>query len=116
MVNDLRNAEGVVNEIRALGSEAVAHTGSATDGKQIINAAIEAFGRVDVIVSNAGFLRDKTLAKMEDSSWDAVVDVHLNGMYQLAKAAWPHVSVLMSPMLHPSSREDFVECCTLTIS
>ncbi len=79
-----------MEEIRALGSKAVAYTGSATDGTKIIAKAVETFGRVDVVVNNAGFLRDRTLAKMEEALWDAVLDVHLNGMYQLAKAAWPY--------------------------
>ena len=90
VVNDLKNARGVVEEIRALGGKAVAHEGSATDGVNIVAKAIETFGRVDIVINNAGFLRDKTVAKLEESSWDAVVDVHLNGMYQTAKAAWPY--------------------------
>jgi multifunctional beta-oxidation protein len=90
VVNDLKGAETVVDEIRAQGGKAVAHVGSATDGGNIVAKAIEAFGRIDVAVNNAGFLRDRTLAKMEEASWDAVLDVHLDGMYNLAKAVWPH--------------------------
>ena len=90
LVNDIKGAEAVVDEIRARGGKAVAHVRSATDGDSIVAKALEAFGRIDVVVNNAGFLRDRTLAKMEEVSWDAVLDVHLNGMYQLAKAAWPH--------------------------
>lgn len=90
VVNDLKGADTVVSEIRAQGGKAVAHVGSATDAEGIVAKAIEAFGRIDVVVNNAGFLRDRTLAKMEEGSWDAVLDIHLNGMYLLAKAAWPY--------------------------
>ncbi|KAK5046035.1 hypothetical protein LTR84_008822 [Exophiala bonariae] len=90
VVNDLKGAEIVVDEIRAQGGKAVAHVGSATDGGKIVAKAIEAFGRIDVIVNNAGILRDRTLAKMEEASWVTVLDVHLDGMFNLAKAAWPH--------------------------
>lgn len=90
MVNDLRNSEAVAEEIRNNGGEAVAAPGSATNGAAIVDKAIQTYGRVDVVINNAGVLRDRTLIKMEDSSWDAVLDVHLNGMYQVTKAAWPY--------------------------
>ena len=90
MVNDLKNSEAVAEEIRHNGGKAVAAPGSATNGGAIVDIAIRAYGRVDVLINNAGVLRDRSLIKMEDSSWDAVLDVHLNGMYQVTKAAWPH--------------------------
>ncbi|KAK6376117.1 hypothetical protein LTS17_007368 [Exophiala oligosperma] len=90
VANDLKGAEAVVDEIRARGGKAAAHIGSATDGKGIVAKAIESFGRIDMLVNNAGFLRDRTIAKMEETSWNAVLDVHLFAMYELSRAAWPH--------------------------
>ncbi len=84
-------ADRVVEEIRALGGEAVANYDSVATpegGQAIVDAAIEAFGRVDILINNAGILRDKTLAKMEPENWDAVIDVHLKGAYNVTRPAF----------------------------
>lgn len=84
-------AEQVVAEIEALGGEAVANADSvATEagGEAIINAAIEAFGRVDVVVNNAGILRDKTFHNMTDDLLSPVIDVHLKGAFYVTRPAW----------------------------
>jgi len=83
-------ADSVVQEIRAAGGEAVANYSSVADaaGAQgIVQSAVDAFGRVDVVVNNAGILRDKTLLKMEESMWDAVIAVHLKGSFLVTQAA-----------------------------
>jgi NAD(P)-dependent dehydrogenase (short-subunit alcohol dehydrogenase family) len=84
-------AEEVVSEIEALGGEAVANGDSvATEegGKAIIQSAIDAFGRVDIVVNNAGILRDKTFHKMDDELLTPVIDVHLKGAFYVTQPAW----------------------------
>ncbi len=86
-----RAADQVVEEIKALGGQAVANYDSVSTpegGQAIIQTAIDAFGRVDILINNAGILRDKTLAKMEPESWRAVLDVHLNGAYHVTRPAF----------------------------
>ena len=77
-------AEDVVAEIKAMGGEAVANTDDCTsdDGaRNLIQTAIDTFGRLDVLVNNAGNLRDRVLANMTGEEWDAVMRVHLRGTY-----------------------------------
>jgi len=84
-------ADDVVEEIRALGGEAVASYDSvatAEGGEAIVNKAVQAFGRVDILINNAGILRDKTLAKMEAHEWAAVLAVHLDGAYYVTRPAF----------------------------
>jgi len=83
-------ADQVVAELRELGAEAVANYDSVTDYEgceRMVATAIEAFGRLDVVVNNAGILRDRTFVKMEDAEWSLVLDVHLNGTRNVCKAA-----------------------------
>lgn len=88
--SDASMADMVVNEIRAAGGDAVAnHDSVATmeGGEGIAKAAVDAFGRIDIVVNNAGILRDKSLLKMEESMWDAVIAVHLKGTFSVTQAA-----------------------------
>lgn len=90
--HDSRAADVVVEEIRKLGGTAVANYDSVNDnGENIIKTAIDNYGRVDVLINNAGILRDVSFAKMSDKEFGAVIDVHLTGAYKLCKAAWPHM-------------------------
>jgi NAD(P)-dependent dehydrogenase (short-subunit alcohol dehydrogenase family) len=87
-------ADAVVQEIADAGGEAVAcYDSVATEegGAAIVRAAVDAFGRVDAVVNNAGILRDGTFHKMTAEAWDAVVKVHLYGAYHVTRAAWPHL-------------------------
>jgi len=84
-------AQGVVDEIKAAGGEAVANTDSVEYGEKIVETAMDAYGRVDVVVNNAGILRDASFAKMSDADWDIIYRVHLYGSYAVTKAAWPHM-------------------------
>ena len=90
VVNDLANPDDVVNEIKKLGGKAAGVKASAEDGDAVVKGAIDAFGRIDVLVNNAGILRDKAFANMDDNLWDQVINVHLRGTYKTTKAAWPY--------------------------
>ncbi|MEM6545625.1 MAG: SDR family NAD(P)-dependent oxidoreductase, partial [Pseudomonadota bacterium] len=82
-------ADSVVEEIRSCGGEAVACYDSVLNGQAIVDAALDAFGTVDIVINNAGILRDKSFLKMEPQDWQAVLDVHLQGSYSVTRAAWP---------------------------
>ncbi|KAF7900549.1 uncharacterized protein EAF01_007851 [Botrytis porri] len=90
VVNDLMNPDDVVQEIQKLGGKAVGVKASAEDGDAVVKAAIDAFGRIDIIINNAGILRDKAFTNMDDKMWDQVIAVHLRGTYKVTKAAWPY--------------------------
>ncbi|NMO01434.1 SDR family NAD(P)-dependent oxidoreductase [Gordonia sp. TBRC 11910] len=86
-------ADGVVAEIKETGGEAVANYDSVATPQgaaAMVQAAVATFGAVHGVVSNAGILRDASFAKMSDEQWDAVVQVHLYGGYNMARAAWSH--------------------------
>jgi NAD(P)-dependent dehydrogenase (short-subunit alcohol dehydrogenase family) len=86
-------ADQVVEEIKAAGGRAAANYDSVAEpegAENIIKTAIDKFGKVDGVVSNAGILRDGTFHKMSFENWDAVLKVHLYGGYNVIRAAWPH--------------------------
>ncbi|MBC8379079.1 MAG: SDR family NAD(P)-dependent oxidoreductase [Planctomycetes bacterium] len=83
-------ADKVIEEIKALGGEAVANYDSvstAQGGENIVKTALDAFGKVDILINNAGILRDKSFLKMEPENWKAIMDVHLNGAYNVTRPA-----------------------------
>jgi len=85
-------AEAVVAEIKEAGGEAIANGSSVTDDAGVdnmIKQTMDAYGRIDVLVNNAGVLRDKSFAKMEINDFTFVVDVHLFGTMKPTKAVWP---------------------------
>ena len=84
-------AQKVVDEIKALGGEAVANydnVATVEGGEGIVKSALDAFGRLDILINNAGILRDKGFLKMEPENWKAVLDVHLNGAYNVTRPAF----------------------------
>jgi NAD(P)-dependent dehydrogenase (short-subunit alcohol dehydrogenase family) len=86
-------ADRVVAEIIDVGGQAVAASVSvAADeaGDTLVTAALDAFGRVDIVINNAGILRSSPFAEMDVSTWRAVLSVHLDGTYNVCRAAWPH--------------------------
>ena len=85
-------ADKVVEEIKVAGGEALSIGSSVTDDAGVANMVqqtMDAYGRIDVLVNNAGVLRDKSFAKMEIADFDFVVDVHLFGTMKPTKAVWP---------------------------
>ncbi|MAW29718.1 MAG: serine/threonine protein kinase [Gammaproteobacteria bacterium] len=89
--SDKAAADVVVDEIKAAGGNAVANYDSVTDGDQIVATALDTFGKVDVVINNAGILRDKTFHKMEESDWNLIYEVHVLGAFRVTHAAWPHM-------------------------
>jgi NAD(P)-dependent dehydrogenase (short-subunit alcohol dehydrogenase family) len=88
-------ADRVVGEIRAAGGQAVADHGdvSEPDGAEtLVRRAIDAFGKLDILINNAGILRDKTIRKMTVAQWDSVIQVHLRGTFLCTQAAALHMS------------------------
>ncbi len=84
-------ADKVVEEIKAAGGAAVANYDSVENGDKIIKTAIDSFGRVDVLINNAGILRDVSFQKMTKDDWDLIMRVHVNGAFACSHAAWPYM-------------------------
>jgi NAD(P)-dependent dehydrogenase (short-subunit alcohol dehydrogenase family) len=90
---DAGPAQAVVGEIRAAGGRAVANTDSVVDpagAERMVKTAIEQFGRIDCVVNNAGILRDRIFHRMSHVDWKMVIDVHLMGSFNVARAAAEH--------------------------
>lgn len=95
VVNDIgaAQAQSVVDEIKAAGGQAVANTDSVASrasAEQIVQTAIDVYGKIDIIVNNAGNLRDRLFHKMSEEEWSQVLDVHLNGSFNVSRAAAPY--------------------------
>jgi NAD(P)-dependent dehydrogenase (short-subunit alcohol dehydrogenase family) len=91
---DSTPAQKVVDQIKSAGGEAVANYESVSEwesAQKIIQAAIDHYGQIDILINNAGILRDKSLLKMEIADYLKVIEVHLNGTYYCTKAAFAHM-------------------------
>lgn len=87
-------ANKVVDEIKALGGQAVPNydnVATVKGGENIVKTAIDAFGKVDILINNAGILRDKSFTKMEEENWEAVIGVHLKGAYCVTRPAFANM-------------------------
>ena len=96
VVNDLDEAPAleVVAEIKAAGGDAIAYPGSVTaDGfaEGFVKSAIDQWGRLDIIINNAGYTWDNVIQKMTDQQWDAIVDCHMKAPFQILRAAHPYL-------------------------
>ncbi|MDA0351728.1 MAG: SDR family NAD(P)-dependent oxidoreductase [Chloroflexi bacterium] len=90
---DSTPAQDVVNEIEAAGGKAVANCQNVTDyeaSSEIIKQALDTYGQLDIVVNNAGILRDRMIFNMSEEEWDSVISVHLKGTFNISK----HASVL----------------------
>ncbi|NXD90647.1 DHB4 enzyme, partial [Chaetorhynchus papuensis] len=84
-------ADKVVNEIRAKGGKAVPNYDSVEDGEKLVKTALEAFGRIDIVINNAGILRDRSFVRISDEDWDIIHRIHLRGSFLVTRAAWNHM-------------------------
>ena len=84
-------ADKVVAEIKEKGGEAVANYNSVEDGDQIVKTAIDTWGRIDILINNAGILRDVSFQKMTQADWDLVYKVHVLGTFKVTHAAWNYM-------------------------
>jgi NAD(P)-dependent dehydrogenase (short-subunit alcohol dehydrogenase family) len=110
---DLTPAQQTVADIKAMGGEAIVNGDNVADwegGQRLVNAAVEAFGDLDIVVNNAGILRDRVLVNMTEEEWDAVVEVHMKGHFvptRWAAAYWreQHKAGVTKPrhLVHTSS-------------
>lgn len=96
VVNDLDGdcCAEVIQEITALGGQAVACVGSVTDadfGERFVDTAIRSYGRLDIIVNNAGYAWDGVIQKMTDEQFDAMLDIHLKAPFRILRAATPYL-------------------------
>jgi multifunctional beta-oxidation protein len=91
VINDLVNPDDTVQEIQKLGGQAVGNKADVQNGEAVVKTAIDTWGRVDIVINNAGILRDKAFANMTDDQWDIIHKVHLFGTYSVTKAAWPYM-------------------------
>jgi NAD(P)-dependent dehydrogenase (short-subunit alcohol dehydrogenase family) len=91
---DRAAVELVADEARALGVECLANAddiSTTAGGQAVVEAALDRFGRIDVVINNAGILRDATFHKMSDEDWDRVLAVHVRGTFNVTRAAWGHM-------------------------
>lgn len=89
--NSTNAADKIVAEIKKQGGEAVANYDSVEYGERIIETAIKNYGKVDIVINNAGILRDISLLKMTEKDWDIIMKVHLKGSFSVTKAAWKYM-------------------------
>ncbi len=75
-----------MDEIRAAGGQAIANYDSVENGEKIIETAIKEFGRIDILLNNAGILRDVSFKNMSDEDWDLIIKVHVKGAYKVGRA------------------------------
>ena len=94
----------VVEEIKAAGGTAIANPDNVINGDRIVECAMDNFGRIDIVVNNAGILRDKSFPKMTDEDWDLIYKVHVEGAYKTTKAALKTALIPVFPYHFPFTK------------
>lgn len=90
VVNDFKDPDAVVNEIKKSGGEAVGVKANVvSEAEKIVKAALDAYGRIDVLINNAGILRDRSFGNITDDEWFAVQEVHVLASFRMTKLVWP---------------------------
>jgi len=84
-------ADVVVEEIKKNGGEAIPNYDSVEDGDRIVKAAVDKWGKIDIIINNAGILRDVSFQKITELDWDLIFKVHVKGAYKITQAAWNYM-------------------------
>ena len=87
LANAFQAADDVVAEVKKLGGKAVANYDSVENGDKIIQTAIDTWGRIDILINNAGILRDISFKNMKDQDWDLITSVHITGAYKVDSRA-----------------------------
>ena len=106
VVSDLADPAAVVDEVTAAGGTAIGVTAGVDTwegGRTNVQAALDAFGRLDVVVNNAGIIRDKSFAKLTPEMIESVLAVHLHGAFHVTHAAWPHLQARGGSVIMTSS-------------
>ena len=88
-VGEKRVADEVVAQIRAAGGEAIANFDSVEQGELLVAAALAAYGRLDIVINNAGILTPETWSELTLESWQRTININLTGVFSVMKAAWP---------------------------
>jgi len=84
-------ADEVVNLIKSKGGKATANYNSVTDGVDIVKTAVDNYGQIDIVINNAGILRDRSILRISPSDWQSIVDVHMTGAWTTSQAAFEHM-------------------------
>lgn len=90
-LNDIPSSsvEAFAKELSGMGVKAVANMESLAAGEKVVEDCLKRFGRCDILINNAGNLRDKSFSKMTRDDWQSVLDVHLQGSFSMTHAVWP---------------------------
>ena len=91
VLNDVNDLSKVAKEIKEAGGETYSEICSVEDADKIVGTAIQHCGRIDIVVNNAGFVRDKSIGNMTDTLWDSIMAVHLKGTFRVTRAVWPYM-------------------------
>jgi multifunctional beta-oxidation protein len=92
----IQAADVIVDEIRAAGGKAVADYNSVEHGEKIIETAIKEYGRIDILINNAGILRDVTFKNLKDQDWDLIMLVHVKGAYKVCGLQQPEREMILN--------------------
>ena len=86
-----KSADTVVAEIIQAGGEAIASYDNVLEGDKIVEAAMDHFGGLDILINNAGYTHAAPFHLLDDKDWHGIIDVHINGTYKTTRSAWPHL-------------------------